>query len=51
MDVQQDDATTNTSENNFDKQLHTNAQRYRSYNRKQQKLNELKSPENVDEGK
>ena len=41
----------NTSENYFDKQLQTNAKRYRSYNRKQEELNELKSPENVEEEK
>jgi len=49
-DVQQDAATT-TSENYFDKQLQTNAKWYRSYNRKQEELNELKSPENVEEEK
>ena len=41
----------NTSENYFDKQLQTNAKRCRSYNRKQEELNELKSPENVEEEK
>ena len=51
MDVQQDDATTNTSENEFDKQLQTDSKRYRSYNRKQEELNELKSPENIEEEK
>ena len=45
MDVQQDDATTNTSENEFDKQLQMDSKQYRSYNQKQEELNEFKSPE------